>query len=288
MVYYSKSNFETIFRNPISEYSPLRVLIMTKVKYSIRAVERVLNILKSFSVDHPERGYLEVAEETDIPSSTVFKLMNILAQEGFLEESASGRYCIGREAFRLGNLYLSNKSLVDIVNPWLQELAQRLGFTSSLGILEQGSSVTILTRLGTSPLSLSRDRLVGERSPLHLSALGKALVMDLGADELRQLLPPSPWPQVTPNSITNVDQLVENLSEARESGCTRDEEETSIGMRCVGCPIRDHRGRIAAAISVSATTIEVTDDSLPRIMETVKEIATNISVDLGYQPERPA
>ena len=255
-----------------------------KAKYSILAVDRVLRILKTFNSWRRELTYTEVAEQTGIPPSTVYKLMQILVEQDFLEQrDSNGKYVIGREIFRLVDLHLANKTLVDVASPWLHELIDRLGFTASVGIRDGANLVVILSRLGTSPISVaSLHRRRGEGWPIHQSAMGKALLLDMSDEELARLLPAAPWPASTPKSLCALDELRENLDQAKRQGCTLDDEESTLGLRCVGFPIRDHRGETIAAISVSATTLEITEESLPGIMETVKEVGERISSELGY------
>lgn len=256
---------------------------MDKVKYSVRAVDRVLRILRSFSPEKPERGYLDIAQETQIPSSTVFKLMSILVEQGFLEDAGgSGRYRIGLEAYRVGCLYLVDKPLLDVAGHWLEKLVERLGMTANLGIREHNAAVRVLIKQGTSPLSLTMR--LGEHVPFHTSALGKALILDMEHTELAQAIPPPPWPKYTSNSIVDIQQIYENLSQSRERGYTLDNEEGGIGIRCVGAPIRNGQGEIIAAISVTGTTIEANDEALPEIAQAVQEIALSISEEFGFQP----
>jgi len=257
-----------------------------RAKYSVLAVERALSIIKSFNAQRRRLGYLDAAELTGIPSSTAYKLMQLLLQEGFLEQDPdSGDYRIGRQIFRLGDLYLADRSLVESADRWLRELVERLGFTTSLGVRDGDSVVTILTRPGSGPLSLTQVQLLGERTLLYHSAQGKALILDMRDDDLSQILPPPPWPKSTANSISSVDELKRDLHKARRRGCTRDDEESSIGVRCVGVPVRNHEGRVVAAISVTATTIEITEDTLPHVEETVKEIGSRVSACLGSQAQ---
>ena len=254
-------------------------------QYSTRSVERVLKVLRSFTVEHPARTYLEVAEETGIPPTTVFRILQILTQEGFLEqEEPAGRYQMGVEVVRLGDAYLRSKPLVQVGMRWLDTLVARAGLSAYLGIRDGSRSIGILGRDGPGPLSLTtRFR---ESMPLYATALGKALIMYVSHDELAELFSPPPWPTRTPNSISTLEQLRENLQKARLRGCTLDNEEGTLGVRCVGTAIRGHDGRTVAAISVSGTILDITEESLPAIIEVVHEIGVDMSTELGFFPSR--
>lgn len=258
---------------------------MSEVSYSVRAVERTLAILKCFNLNRSERSYQEIAREIGVPESTVFKLMKLLAQEGFLSEVDKGVFRIGLQMYRLGSLYITDKSLVQTARPWLRKLADQTGMTANLGVRHNADNSRILIEQGTSPLSLSTR--LGESMPYTSSALAKALVLDLPPDELERILPPPPWPSLTKTSITSLPQLIEELSLSRERGYTVDNEEAVPGNKCFGAPVRDASGEIVAAISVTGTTLEATPEAEPWIVQQVIEVARCISEELGYQCVEP-
>ena len=255
---------------------------MERVRYPVRAAERILRILVSFTGDQPRRGYQEVARETGIPASTTFKLMKLLAEQGFLEEVESNRlYRIGLESYRIGRLYLVDRPLVEVARPWLRKLAEELGITSSLAVRDRDRVVKVLVEQGKSPLRLTPAP--GEEYPFHTSGIGKALVLDMDETELAELLPPPPWSKTAPNTITTMDRLWDHLRQARDRGYTLDDQDGNVGIRCVGSPIRDSRREIIGAISVTGTTIDCTDEAIPGIAEAVLRAGQGISRDLGFQ-----
>ena len=258
--------------------------MVDKVNYSVRAVERTLRILRSFGTGNSTKTYEEIAKETDIPVSTAFKISQVLVREGFLELDADrSLYRIGLEAFRVGNCYLDGKALIEAASTWLDKLVERVGLSANLGMREGSTVVAVLSKPGTTRLRLTIPP--GQSVPIYQAALGKALVQEFQDAELSLLLPPPPWPQATSNSITDLAQLRKDLQESRERGYTLDNEEGSIGIRCVGVPIRDHSGRIVAAASVSATTIEMTKQALPAIIQAVIDTGNGISVEMGFHPK---
>ena len=176
-----------------------------RMSYSVRAAERVLKILKCYrSGNQTAKTYQQIAQETDIPPSTAFKLVNVLVREGFLEEApGEGEYRIGPEAFRVGNLYLANRQLISVAIPWLERLVDRVGMTVNLGIRSGDAAITIFSIQGTSRLSLTTN--TGDRAPLHLSSLGKALLLDFSKDAIADLLPPPPWARRTEKTIADLD-----------------------------------------------------------------------------------
>jgi DNA-binding IclR family transcriptional regulator len=62
-----------------------------------------------------------------------------------------------------------------------------------------------------------------------------------------------------------------------------DNEEYTIGHRCIGAPIYDYRGEMIAAVSASGPTSLLTEERIPAVAERVKEAGLQISRRLCYQ-----
>ncbi len=58
-------------------------------------------------------------------------------------------------------------------------------------------------------------------------------------------------PALTPNTITDLDVLADELERVRERGYAYDHEETLVGLCCVAAPIYDPGDTVVAAISFS-------------------------------------
>ena len=76
------------------------------------------------------------------------------------------------------------------------------------------------------------------------------------------------------------------LETVRERGYAFDDEENSLGVRCVAAPVFNAAGEIEAALNITGTTQQVNRETLPRIIDLVKESARRISTQLGYRQPR--
>ena len=65
-----------------------------------------------------------------------------------------------------------------------------------------------------------------------------------------------------------------------------DNEEHEIGVRCVASPVRDNRGVVCAAVSVSVPTVRMPDKVVPRYRDIVMQAADEISQRMGYRRRR--
>jgi DNA-binding IclR family transcriptional regulator len=70
-------------------------------------------------------------------------------------------------------------------------------------------------------------------------------------EHVAELLEHQGMPTLTPNTITDLDLLADELERVRERGYAYDHEETLVGLCCVAAPIYDSRGTVVAAVSLS-------------------------------------
>src|SRR5204863_6540553 len=93
---------------------------------------------------------------------------------------------------------------------------------------------------------------VGRLVPLHCTAVGKTLLA-FGKYPLPTELEPS-----TPMTITESQALALNLEHTRELGYALDDEELTLGVRCMAAPVYDLSGQLAASMGISGPTLRVT------------------------------
>ena len=92
----------------------------------------------------------------------------------------------------------------------------------------------------------------------------------------------------TPHTVKNVAQLRKEFAQIRQRGYSIDNEEAYLGSRCIGAPILEASGKIAAAVSVSGPTTRVTREKVPVFGTAAKNAASAISRSLGYVPVKAA
>jgi IclR family acetate operon transcriptional repressor len=118
---------------------------------------------------------------------------------------------------------------------------------------------------------------------VHATSVGKALVAHIAEDRLGEILHKSGMEKRTPKTITTVPRLHKELEKVRVQGYAVDDEENNLGARCVGAPVFNDRGTIEAALGLSGTTQQVSPQTMPRILEALKDAARHISMGMGYR-----
>ncbi|MGH9803531.1 MAG: IclR family transcriptional regulator, partial [Candidatus Acidiferrales bacterium] len=128
------------------------------------------------------------------------------------------------------------------------------------------------------------DTWVGRRMDVHCTSVGKALVAFRPEAEVEALLRKRGMARHTPRTITSSGRLLRELEEVRAHGYAVDDEENSLGVRCLAAPVFDAGGAVAAALGVTGTTAQVSRAAQARIAEQVQEAARKLSRRLGYDP----
>ena len=245
---------------------------------TIRSVQHALRILKCFSFERPELGITEIAGELGLHKSTVHRIMATMADEGFVERESSGRYTLGWRLFELGEAVHSRWSSGKLARETLETLVAQIGETAHLAVLDD-SQVLYIEKV-ESPRMLRMPSSVGRRDPAHCTALGKVLLASLDEAALLSLIYGHPLVSLTPNTITDPDQLREEVRRVREQGFAVDREEYEIGLMCVAAPILDDTGRTCGAISIAGPTSRI-QDSLDKHVSAVREACRVLSAQSG-------
>ena len=244
-----------------------------------QAIARTLNVLESF-LDRRELGITELARRLDLSPSTAHRIVRALVARGYLEQDRdSERYHLGRSTIVLGQAGRRHLGL-DQALPILERFGVETGESVNMGLLD-GHNVVVTLRVA-SPQPLRFDQPVGSRIPVHCSSMGKSLLAfdaPNGPGDLAMLR----FTKVTGNSIGSVEELLTDLAGVRARGFSYDNEESILGVSCVGAPILDASGSAVAAIAVQAPTARMTsgraEELGARITDVAAEVARTMHLD---------
>lgn len=240
------------------------------------AVERALNILES--VAHRRDGLTnsEISRKLSIPKSSASYILRTLEHRGYLRrDTETGRYRLGLKILSLGGDAQSNLDLADVALPFMRALVERVHLTSHLAVLDQGEAVYV--EKVEAPGFFKVNTWVGRRMFLHSTSVGKALLAWLPKHEIEAIIRQQGMKKRTPKTLNSLSRLLADLETVRERGYSVDDEENSLGARCLGAPVFDAAGNVSAALGVSGTTSQVDEETLPKTAEILKETARRVS-----------
>ena len=241
---------------------------------------RAVSLLKMFDDSRQEWGLSELAQEVGLNKTTTYRLLTALESEGMVARQANDTYRLGPEIVVLGGRALRNNDLRSVSRPALETMAAATGETATLEVLS-GHEVVIIDEVVGEHLMASAQS-IGTRWPASVTSTGKAMMAYLPSAELDVILS-RPLPPMTAKSVTDAGALRRELREIREQGYAVANETLEIGLVVVGAAVRNHDGKVVAAISLGGPSLRLTPARIPEIGELVKATAARVSVQLGYR-----
>ena len=246
-----------------------------------QAVLRAVALLKAFTDEQPELGLTELARAAGLNKTTTYRLLTALECEGMVMRGPGGEsYRLGPEAIALGGRALRSNDLRSASRAELEALAHATGETATLEVLTGGQSLILDEVTGQQHL-LGAAQFVGTRWPAHATSTGKVLLAHL-SDARRKDIVQSPLAKLTPNTITTLAALRDELARVRERGYAAAVDELEVGYTAIGTPVHNHDGVVVAAISLGGPSVRITADRIPGIAKLVIQAAERISKRLGF------
>jgi len=224
-----------------------------------RSADRALDILELLSGHGDGFTLSEIAQELEIPPSSLHGILRVLVARRYLAPpDVKRRYRLGAKVIELGAGYLGGSGLYTEARRLMRDLADLTHETVQLAVLEHGQVLYLDTIEGRHSMRVISP--IGERLPAHATAAGKALLSVLSDDEVAELYKDTPPQRYTRRTITSVADLLRDLHEARRFGLARDTEEYVEGLTCVATLVMDRAGQ-DVAVSVSVPTARMTPET---------------------------
>jgi DNA-binding IclR family transcriptional regulator len=246
----------------------------------LESADRVLRVLEVFHPNERDLSLSEIADRLTLPRSSVHRLLAALLTHGFVErDPTTRRYRLGIRLFEIGSTAIHERGLHSAAHPVLETLATATGETCHLAVLSGAEAVYVYKIDGSSNFSMTSR--VGGRAPCHATSIGKVLMAWAGPELLRVVVSAG-LPPHTRHTLARAADLEAELERVRAQGYALDMEEYEEGLRCAAAPVRDHAGRVVAAIGIAGPSHRLTDETLPQLIPSVTRAANTISRNLGY------
>lgn len=258
---------------------PGRPSSSTKVVAQVQSLSRGLLLLEKIA---QVQGVLltDLAEQVDLPVSTVHRLLSTLEGQGFVRrESAQELWFVGVTGFKIGNGFLASRDFVRQAKPFMAQLVSEVGETSNLSILQNGRAVIIAQHQCEEMMRMMVP--LGSSSPLHASGVGKAILASLSQDEQALQLADLSLDKITDWTLVSDEALAQDLALARQRGWAVDDQEHAVGLRCVAACLYDENSQPIAAISVSGPLARIDDQRIVYLGEQVKLTAQKVTDFIG-------
>ncbi|MCI2418017.1 IclR family transcriptional regulator [Saccharopolyspora sp. K220] len=248
-----------------------------------QSLERGLTVLTALAAGPQTLDQL--AQRLGVHKSTAMRLLRTLEAGRFVRREDVHHYRLGSALFDLAHRALEDLDVRGVAQPHLVELGEISGHTVHLATLEDDQVVYIDKVDSKHPVRMYSR--IGRRAPVHCTAVGKALVADWPSRQRRQFAQQLSYPQLTANTIDSAERFLAELDRVRVQGYAVDRGEHEDFIHCVGAPIRNHRGEVVAAVSLSVPKVLLDFDGLLGLVDDVLRAAGGVSAELGWQQENP-
>lgn len=249
---------------------------------AVKSAKRTLDILVLMTSRESRMTFTEISISLDLPRSSLHGLLSTLTESGWVTYDPPSRtYGLGIRTLEAGNAYLRTDDLPSRARPFMERIRDALDETVQLSVLDGRFNVYVAKVDGRQALVLASA--VGRRLPAHATGVGKVLLAGLDQGVLDRLLSRVSLERFTKNTLTDRASLYRRLRSIRDAGYGTDEEEYTAGVRCLAVPIRDQRGQVIAAMSVSIPVIRFDGQISARALALLLESAAALSAALGYR-----
>jgi IclR family transcriptional regulator, KDG regulon repressor len=227
-------------------------------------------------------GVTDICQQLSMPKSSVHNILETLVHERIIEKNReSNKYNLGVRLVELGNRAQISLDICRIARPFLVGLNKQTDETVHLTVLDNDE--VLYVDCVESKMRIRTYSVIGERAPLHCTAVGKAILAFLPESQRMRIIREKGLVRATPATITDESLLQEDLRKTVQRGYSVDNMEHEDSLRCVGAPIRNWKGEVTASVSVSGPSQRLTLKRVLTIAPALVEATTEISRRMGYR-----
>lgn len=236
------------------------------------ALEKTLRIMEALTASGGPHRLAAVAAATGVPKSSTYRVLVSLVEQGYAVTDGEGSYGVGLRLRTLAADVGAERSegIVEL----LEFLQKSTGRTVHLA-LRTGSALTCVRTIDGDRPDRTASR-VGTRLPMHSTALGKAVLAHLPAEETERILRTAGLPALTPRTLTDPRGLDADLAAVRVRGHAVDDEEHRPAVRCLGVPVFDRDGLPVGGISLTATASTTSRTELESLAPALAQAARGV------------
>ena len=248
--------------------------VQKQFKSLLRAVG-ILNLLE----EKTALSVPEISASLKLPSSSVYKYLSVMRECRLVDRDRNqGKYRLGMRLFELGTAVQNRIAIHRIARPYMEELANRLGETVGISVMDGNSTLFLETvepenTEGSVLLSVRK----GHRTSLHAGAMGKIFLAHLPEERIDHFLRTQELVKYSEKTIVDPEELRKQVMTIREVGYAISDEEIDPGVMALAAPIFDHEGKIMAGLVVLGPSQRIDDARKRIIAKETREYSKKIS-----------
>jgi DNA-binding IclR family transcriptional regulator len=226
----------------------------------------------------------EMVNSMDHSKTSIYRIVCSLEEMGYLHKNVqSNSFSITRKLFKIGLSSLGTTTIIEHSYDPMRRLRDKLRETVVLGTL-MGTKIVILEQvIGSHHFSFILKPGMGVC--LHASAPGKVFMANIDRYERDEILSKTEFTKFTDRTILNAADYLMELEEVKSCGYGLDRGEELSGVRCIGAPIFNQAGKVAASVWISGPAERLSDEAIVEYSKEVVACAGEISKKMGFIKE---
>ena len=246
--------------------------------YFVASLAKGLKVLELLAANR-DLSASQVAAQLGTSRAASHRFLTTLRDLGYVEKTSANRFRLTFKVVELGMKKLDGFEIRHTAQPFMREIAFAFGETVNLGHWD-GKAIAHLDKINSTEV-LRLDVGMGAVAPAYCTGLGKAILAFLPATEFEDYLDRTDLKAMSPKTITDPEKLKTDLEQVRRRGYAIDDEELSLGLRCVAAPVFDYTGRPTYAVSVSGPAQRMTKEKIKAIQTKLVPVCRQISHQIG-------
>ncbi|WP_317855763.1 IclR family transcriptional regulator [Chakrabartyella piscis] len=245
----------------------------------IQVADRLFQTLELLATC-PPMSLMELSQTLGLNKSTMHRILNSLVYMGYAkQENNSLKYTLTHRICELSNQFMHQTNIIPMVRPYLQELVNLSGETIHLVQMDQNSAIYI-DKMESTQNSIRLVSKVGKSIPLYCSAVGKAMLANMGDDVIKEIWNNSDIRALTPQTIVDFKDFMNEIDRVRKNGYALDLEENELGVRCIAVAISNYQNQPNYAISISAPVTRMGRRRILELAEFVWDVKKRLRNEL--------
>lgn len=235
---------------------------------------KAFDILDCFERDDQEISIKDIAGMIDMPQSSVYRIIQSLEFIGLIfQNKENKKYRIGAKLIQMSEKMGCLDEYMQIAVKYMQELNRETEETVNLAIAAE-DKILYIYKVESKHLLRPNFELYAKHTAYN-TGLGKVLLSEMSTPVLM-------W--VYENNKEGIGKTFEEfkamIDAVGRQGFAYDEQEFSLGLRCVAAPIKGPGGKILFSVSISAPIMRMDDEAYARTRDLVVKYAEMASNEI--------
>lgn len=216
--------------------------------WHVLSLARGLAVIRAFTREAPFLTVTEIADHCGLSRAAARRFTLTLLHHGYVG-SDGDRYFLKPMILDLGYAFVASMNVEELIQPYVDEVADQTGESSSVAVLNGSDIVFVARRPAKRFLSIAVD--VGTKLPAAATAMGRVLLADLPEAEFRGWLTKAMLPTFNSATINSAAALEREMKTVRRQGWALVRGEIDETVEVIAVPIVGPTGRTIASICIS-------------------------------------